>query len=308
MREIPVRVRGGIGGPDSPILPGRGLQPRVSTTGAAIDRIFGPPIPGPPSIGGNTLAYLGALPRNPGAPVEMLTGACYGIGLDPVWTAPTALIGLSFSPVGARAETFVIGPGDWIDLPEGIDRVWLHNADALDTILGSGFSLAGIKGYVSFLVARQPGVRPVFRTLVPHPLANIIGVMRGTDARVLAVNRLRHLYVQAYPLAAGGAITYPAAPWSASLVLNPIGWNLPGGTAFATTILDQSIPETPAFGVIAPQSPLDIGITGGSPGSTVPARGEARLPRGALAVTVTLNALVLVNAADVGFIFSGVRA
>lgn len=305
MRDIPVRSGGGLGAPDSPVLPGRGMLPRVTTLGAAIDRIYGPPIG---AIGGNTLAYLGALPRNPGAPVEMLTGSCYGIGLDPVWTAPTAMIGVAFATVAGRAETYVMGPGDWIEIPEGIDRVWIHNADALDTILGSGFSLAGIKGYVSFLVARVPGVRPIFHSRVPHTLANIIGVMRATDARVLAVNRIRHLFFHAYPLSAGGAVTYPAAPWSAAVVLNPLGWNIPAATAFATTLLDLSIPEVPALGVVAPQAPLIVGVTGGSSGSTVPARGEARLPRGAVAITVTLSAFPLVNASDVGLIFAGVPA
>jgi hypothetical protein len=122
---------------------------------------------------GNRLDVYRNLPRNPASALVVELGKTwYSLTLDPTWTTPQAVLGVSFDPVASLTTSHVLMPGVTVRVPNGFRRFWVWGADVP---FGNLFITYGLAGYVRFLLGASAIDTPNMLGVKPHPLARLLG-------------------------------------------------------------------------------------------------------------------------------------
>lgn len=119
------------------------------------------------------------LPRRPEAAIDVtLQKRWYSLTLDPIWTTPQAIIGVSFGAPGNVTSCHFLTPGTTIMVPGGFDRLSVWAADFLQPTIPANFRLLG---YVAFLLGPSAADQPNLAGMKAHPLARILAACNSGD-------------------------------------------------------------------------------------------------------------------------------
>lgn len=190
-----------------------------------------PPSPDGVQPGGDLLGFLRYCPRDPAAAVRVNVPKSAWVMLDPMATAPNAMIGVSFNPHYARSSWHLMHPGDVVYAGGEFYEFWIFNADGLDLVSG-GLPAAPVRpvGYCGFLVGRGT---PPTRTGV-NPQTRICGfTVLSEGSPIIPAGSCTRFRVYLRPLSAAKAIV--ASAWTGEIRVQPF-WNIPGGTITSTRL------------------------------------------------------------------------